>query len=182
MRSLVVYESMYGNTRQVAEAIADGCRRAGPASTVRVADFDPGRLAELDLLVLGGPTHAWSMSRPKTRQAAITNSAPGRPPVEATPDEPGIRELLGRLSRPGCPVAVYDTRIGGPALMTGRASAAIARRLRRLGIRPIGKPRSFLVNRSSQLRPGELERARMWGIELTERRARLAGSRPSLSD
>ena len=177
MRSLIVYESMYGNTRQVAEAIADGCRRAGPASTVRAADFDPGTLAELDLLVLGGPTHAWSMSRPKTRQAAITNPAHGTPPVEATLEESGIRELLGRLARPGCPVAVYDTRVDAPVLFTGRASAAIARGLRRLGIRTIGK-QSFLVSRSSQLRPGELERARIWGIELTEQRARLAGSQP----
>jgi len=176
MRSLVVYESMYGNTRQVAEAIADGCRRAGPASVVRAADFDPSTLAELDLLVLGGPTHAWSMSRPKTRLAAITNPGHGTPPVEAKLDESGIRELLGSLGRPGCPVAVYDPRIGGPALITGRASAALAHRLRRRGVRPIGKPRSFLVNRASQLRSGELDRARLWGIELTEQRARLAGS------
>jgi len=178
MRSLVVYESSYGNTRQVAEAIADGCRRAGPATTVRAADFDPNTLAELDLLVLGGPTHAWSMSRPKTRQAAITKPGRGTPPAEAGLGESGIRELLGRLPRPGCPVAVYDTRIGGPALITGRASVAIARRLRRMGIRPIGGPRSFLVSRASRLRDGELERARIWGIELTEQRARLAGSRP----
>jgi hypothetical protein len=75
-------------------------------------------------------------------------------------------------------VAVYDTRIGGPALLTGRASVAIARRLRRMGIRPIGRPRSFLVSRTSRLRDGELERARIWGIELTEQRARLTGSRP----
>ena len=177
MRSLVVYESIYGNTRQVAEAIADGCRRSGPAFVVRAADFDPSALTEVDLLVLGGPTHAWSMSRPKTRQAGITNPAAGTPPVEAKLDEPGIRELLRQLSRPGCPVAVYDTRVGAPALITGRASAAIARRLRRLGVRPIGK-QSFLVSRTSRLRSGELERARLWGIELTERRSKPAGNRP----
>ncbi|HEU5268749.1 MAG TPA: flavodoxin domain-containing protein [Jatrophihabitans sp.] len=177
MRSLIVYESMYGNTRQVAEAIADGCRRAGDATAVRAADFMPSRLAGVDLLVLGGPTHAWSMSRPGTRQAAISKPGQGTPPVEAEPGAPGIRELLEQLPRPACPVAVFDTRIGAPALVTGRASAAIGRRLRRHGVRPLGKPHSFLVSRTSRLRPGELDRARLWGIELTEQQARLAGSK-----
>ncbi len=174
MRTLVVYESIYGNTRRVAEAVADGCRRAGPASTVRATEFTPSQLAEVDLLVLGGPTHAWSMSRPRTRQAAVTDPASGTPPVEIRAEESGIRELLARLPKPACPVAVYDTRIGAPALFTGRASSAIARRL---GSRPIDR-RSFLVSRSSRLRPGELDRARLWGIELAEERARVADSRP----
>jgi len=176
MRSLIVYESMYGNTRQVADAIADGCRRAGDASAVRSTDFEPGQLAGVDLLVLGGPTHGWSMSRPRTRQAAISKPGKGSPPTEAKLGAPGIRELLEQLPRPACPVAVYDTRIGAPALITGRASAAIARRLHRLGVHPLGKPRSFLVNRTSNLKPGELDRARLWGIELTEQQARLTGS------
>jgi len=175
MRTLIIYESMYGNTRQVAEAIAGGCQRAGDASAVRVGEFDPAQLTGVDLLVLGGPTHAWSMSRPSTRQTAITKPGHGTPPVEATLGEPGIRELLDQLPPPACPVAVYDTRISAPTLVTGRASAAITRRLRRLGVRPLDKPHSFLVNRTSQLRAGELERARLWGIELTEQQARLAG-------
>lgn len=178
MRSLIVYESMYGNTRQIAEAIADGCRQAGDASVVRAANCDPAALAGLDLLVIGGPTHAWSMSRPKTRDAAIINAAPGTPVVEAQPGESGVRELLARLPRPQCPVAVYDTRIGGvPALFTGRASAAIARRLRRRGFRLLGRPQSFLVTRDNRLRPGELERARSWGAGLVTERAGFANSR-----
>jgi len=178
MRSLIVYESMYGNTRQIAEAIAEGCRQAGEASVVRAANCDPATLAGLDLLVIGGPTHAWSMSRPKTRDAAITNAARGAPVVEAKPGESGVRELLPRLPRSLSPVAVYDTRIGGvPAILTGRASAAIARRLRRRGIRTLGRPRSFLVTRDNRLQPGELERARSWGAGLAAQRAGLANSR-----
>jgi hypothetical protein len=177
MRALIVYESMYGNTRQIAEAIADGCRQAAEVSLVRAANFDPAALAGLDLLVLGGPTHAWSMSRPKTRDAAITDAAPGSPAVEAGPGESGIRELLKRLPGPRCPVAVYDTRIGGPAIFTGRASAVIARRLRRRGIRLLDRPRSFLVSRDNRLRPGELERARSWGAGLAVQRTGLANSR-----
>ena len=176
MRSLIVYESMYGNTRQVAEAIAEGCRQAGEATAVRACDCDPDALTGVDLVVLGGPTHAWSMSRPKTRAAAITDAKPENPPVEARPEESGIRELLDRLPRLDGLAAAYDTRIAAPAALTGRASAAIARRLRRAGIRLVAEPRSFLVSRSSHLQPGQLEQARAWGIELTELHARTAGN------
>ena len=172
MRSLIVYESMYGNTRQVAEAIAEGCRQAGEATAVRACDCDPQALAGVDLVVLGGPTHAWSMSRPKTRTAAITNVSPGTPPVEAQRDESGIRELLGRLPRLDGLAAAYDTRIAAPAALPGRASAVIARRLRRAGTRMVAEPRSFLVSRGSRLQPGQLEQARAWGTELTELHAR----------
>ena len=179
MRALIVYESMYGNTRQVAEAIAEGCRQEGEASVVRAANCDLATLAGLDLLVIGGPTHAWSMSRPKTRDAAITNAARGAPMVEAKPGESGVRELLKRLPRLPCPVAVYDTRIGSvPTIFTGRASAAIARRLRRRGIRTLGRPRSFLVTRDNRLRAGELERARSWGADLAASRRALPARGP----
>lgn len=178
MRSLIVYESMYGNTRQVAEAIAEGCRQAGEATAVRACDCDPHALAGADLVVLGGPTHAWSMSRPRTRQAAITNAKPENPPVEAQPDESGIRELLDRLPRLTGLAAAYDTRIAAPAALTGRASAGIARRLRRAGVRLVAEPRSFLVSRGSRLRPGQLEQARAWGVRLTELTARTADSSP----
>ncbi|MFL6163802.1 MAG: flavodoxin family protein [Jatrophihabitantaceae bacterium] len=177
MRSLIVYESMYGNTRQIAEAIADGCRRAGEATTVRAAECEPAELADLGLLVVGGPTHAWSMSRPKTRDAAVTDAARGAPRLEAKPGEPGVRELLARLPRLDCPAAAYDTRIGGmPAMVTGHASAGIARRLRGLGTELLGR-QSFLVTRDNRLQPGELERARAWGVELTEQRAGIASRR-----
>jgi hypothetical protein len=118
------------------------------------------------------------MSRPRTRNAAITNAKPDNPPTEAEPDESGIRELLDRLPRLDGLAAAYDTRIAAPAAFTGRASAAIARRLRRAGIRLIAEPRSFLVSRSSRLQPGQLDQARAWGAELTELHARTAGSSP----
>ena len=68
MRALVVYESLFGNTRQVAEAVAAGLA-AGPVSVVvdcRPVD-DPGAVAGADLVVAGGPTRALRLASRGTR-------------------------------------------------------------------------------------------------------------------
>ena len=84
-QALVVYESMFGNTEQVAEAIGEGLRSKVEAEVVRV-DRAPEVLPDsLDLLVVGGPTHAFSMSRPGTRESA---SAQG---TVVMPSQVGIR-------------------------------------------------------------------------------------------
>ena len=68
MRAVIVYESMYGNTRAVAETVA--AELGG--SAVSVADASADDLAGADLLVVGAPTHAWNMSRPSTRRRRRT--------------------------------------------------------------------------------------------------------------
>lgn len=67
MHAFVIYESMFGNTRKVAEGLATSAkvdlREVGAAP----ATIEGG----VDLLVVGGPTHAFSMSRPRTREDAL---------------------------------------------------------------------------------------------------------------
>jgi flavodoxin len=61
MRATVVYESLLGRTREVAEAVAEGLRAAAPGAVVDcrpVVDAGPD-LGQVDLLVVGGPTHFW---------------------------------------------------------------------------------------------------------------------------
>ena len=66
-----MYESLFGNTEQVALAITSGLSKHGEVDRIEVADA-PAVIAEsLDLLVLGGPTHAFSMTRASTREDAI---------------------------------------------------------------------------------------------------------------
>jgi len=176
MRSLVVYESMYGNTRQIAEAIAAGLGEAGQASAIHVAEVNPAALAELGLLVLGGPTHAWGMTRPGTRKAAVAQADKAHLTVEGKADAPGIRELLAGLPRLECPGAAFDTRLDAPVMFTGQASRSIAHHLRKHGVQVLDH-RSFLVTRANKLRDdSELAKARAWGVELTARRAKLVGT------
>ncbi|MEX1126227.1 MAG: flavodoxin, partial [Acidimicrobiia bacterium] len=69
MKALVVYESMFGNTKLIAEAVAGGLTRHLDVETVEVGQkpvFGPG----VDLVVVGGPTHAFGMTRASTRKSA----------------------------------------------------------------------------------------------------------------
>jgi menaquinone-dependent protoporphyrinogen IX oxidase len=74
MRAVVVYESMFGNTRKVAEAIGAGLRSFGNVEVAPVGAVTPKLLADVDLPVVGGPTHAWDLSRPPTRQSAVATA------------------------------------------------------------------------------------------------------------
>ena len=169
MKAVIIYESMFGATRRIAESVAAGLRETTAVQVVR-ADQADGRLLEgADLVVVGGPTHAWSMPRPNTRKGAPGYAdKPGSGLVlEPGADKaPGVREWLEGLQTIGTPAAAFDTKIKAPALLTGRASAAIARRLHRKGAAIVVPPQSFLVDRGSHLLPGEEQRARSWGAQL----------------
>ena len=168
MKAAVVFESMFGNTRRIAEAIAEGMRDCCDVTVLSVRELTPRALADAELVVVGGPTHVHGMSRPSSRNACRDLAAkPGSTVTyEPAPDDPGLREVLASLAGINAPVATFDTRLRGPGVLTGRASLQIARRLRNSGSRLIAQPQSFFVDRNNALRPGELERARAWGAQL----------------
>ncbi|MGE5291954.1 MAG: flavodoxin family protein [Micromonosporaceae bacterium] len=168
MRAVVVYESMYGNTHRVADAVGAGLGTACDVKVVPVSEAGPDVLAGADLVVVGGPTHAHGMARASTRKAAV--EAGGNPvgglTVERGAGGPGLREWLDSLGGYRVKAAAFDTRLHGPAALTGRASKGVARLLRAHGFEIVAPPESFLVNRRDQLDPDETTRARAWGTTL----------------
>ncbi|HEV7535890.1 MAG TPA: flavodoxin domain-containing protein [Acidimicrobiia bacterium] len=170
MRTVVVYESMYGNTRMVAEAIGEGLRPVHDVVVVPVAQAGPEVLDGAHLLVVGGPTHVHGMSRPLSRQAATELAhKPGSTVVlENGADGPGVREWLASLGHLNVLAAAFDTRAHGPAALTGRASKGISRELSSLGAHLVARPESFLVTKENSLETGEVARARRWGQLLAE--------------
>ena len=171
MRAVVVYESMFGNTHAVAEAIAEGLRRAvvpADVSVVPVATAAPEMVEEADLVVVGGPTHAHGMSRASTRAGApeYVRKAHGELALDPAADGPGVRDWLEAMGPIEGRAAAFDTRVKGPAAVTGRASKGIRRGLEHHGFAMVAAPESFFVDRSNHLRPGELDRAEQWGEAL----------------
>jgi hypothetical protein len=167
MRAVVVYESMYGNTHQVAETIANGLAGTGETEVLSLEDATADVLRTADLVVVGGPTHVHGMSRPSTRKAAM-QAVEKQPELELDPDAPGVglREWLAALPQYSTKAAAFDTRIDAPAFLTGRASKGIARRLRKHGFELIVEPESFLVTKDNVLVEGEADHARRWAETL----------------
>ena len=168
MRALVVYESMYGNTRQVAEAIAAGLAPHLEVLAVEVGAAPATIGDDVALLVVGGPTHAHGMSNAETRRNAA-GKAPGGPVSPRI----GMREWLAALRGGSSRVAAtaFDTRIKGPGFLWGSAARGADKELRRLGFRVAAEPESFLVKGPmgpvvNVVADGELERARAWGAKL----------------
>ena len=103
MKAVVVYESMYGNTHLIADAIADGLRVHGETIVVPVGDADAGAIADADVIVVGGPTHAHGMTHANTRKGAIEAAEkPGSDLVldeDADAEGPGLREWFASLDQ-----------------------------------------------------------------------------------
>ena len=122
MEALVVYESMFGNTRQIAEAIAAGLAETVDVAAVEVSAATAEAAEGADLLVAGGPTLAFSMSRPSTRSDAISRgAAEGQAGV-------GLREWMHALSaRHELMLPTFDTRVAGMRHWPGSAAGAAAK-------------------------------------------------------
>lgn len=170
MRAVVVYESMYGNTRQIADAIGSGLSSAFDVAVVPVSQAAPEVLAGADLVVAGGPTHVHGMSRVSTRKSAVDAAGKPESGLKAEPEAVGLglREWLGSLGRYQVRAAAFDTRMQGSALLTGRSSKRVAQLLRAHGFDVAAPPESFLVTRQNHLVPDEPERARKWAGKLAE--------------
>lgn len=168
MKALVVYESFFNNTRQIAEAIAAGLAPTFDTEVVEVGSASTD-LADHDLVVIGGPTHVWSMSRPSTRASGREQAA--EQGIDPPSDGIGIREWLDGLSlSPPTKVAAFDTGVGKIGFVSaGSAAKKISTRLRSMGLSLAADPEQFLISvedGETLLKDGELARAEGWGANL----------------
>ncbi len=175
MNALVIYESIFGNTEEIAEAIAKGLLGR---FNVEVAEISHPHieLEKADLLVFGGPTHVLSMSKESTRTDARRKAeARGIDPVSR---EDGLRELLERLPKdqseghPWPLVATFDTSIKKRWIPLGSAAKSAAKQLKKSGFQTVIDAEQFRVaGTEGPLQAGELERAEEWGKQLAAKAA-----------
>ncbi len=149
MNTVVVYDSQFGNTERIAQAIADTLRAFGQAQAVRVNPARPIELQGVDLLILGCPTQGFRPS-------------------------PAMQSFLGNVSYQslsGLAVAYFDTRFGG-GFWKHSAAPRMAGQLHTMGVEPLVPPESFFVKAMKKEGPliaGEMERAATWARMLGEK-------------
>lgn len=168
MKIVVVYESMFGNTHAVAEAIAAGLDPVGEVtvgSTTAASFLD---LESADLLVVGGPTHMHGLSSKASRRSAQEDA--GEDPaldLDADAGGPGLRDWFKKLpDGNGRFGAAFDTRVDHAEIITGSAAHGIARRLRHHGYKELLEHESFVLDGNGPVSDAELQRAREWGDAL----------------
>lgn len=162
MTALIVTESLFGNTLAIAEAIGRGIAEVHPVTMVRVvhASEAPTDVSDdVELLVVGAPTHLLSLPNAGSR-----HDAAGKGAALARPT--GVREWIESVTVPaGLRVATFDTSI--PARIgLGTAAGAAAHALRRRGAETTVGPSFFVTGMEGPLADGELGRATAWGREL----------------
>lgn len=185
MRTLIVYESIYGSTHQAAEAVAAGLMSAGAqVSVIPVSSARHESLSSYQLLAVGGPTHAHGMSRRSTRRQAVDTATRAGQLAALEPGAGGIglREWLDGLGLCRGYAAAFDTRLPGPALIAGRASQGIASRLKLHGFLVVSEPKSFLVDADNKLLDGQAAEAQNWGVALAADLAAAEGTPKHIPD
>jgi len=156
MKAMVVYDSVFGNTEQVAQAIGRALGSPEDVRVVQVANVRAEELAGVELLVVGSPTRGF----------------------RATPATVSFLRGIPARGLQGARVAAFDTRIsmrdpGIPGILRlmvkafGYAAKPIADQLERKGGRLAAPPEGFFVNGSEgPLKEGELERAASWARQI----------------
>ncbi len=144
MKALVVYESTWGNTEKIAQAIAAGLAGGTRALPLKAAGAE--ELDKIDVLVIGSP---------------VINGRPS--PSMQTYLQSVKRETAAKLK-----VAAFDTRLKSRlATMFGNAASRMSAQFQELGSKPIARPEGFIVKgQKGPLADGEVERATRWGEEL----------------
>ncbi len=143
-RAVVVYDTKFGNTERLANALAEGLRKQGiEVDCVRVDAVAVGRLAGYDLLVVGGPTHAFGISKPMK----------------------DFIEKLKNVDLRGKKAFAFDTKL--KSRLAGSAAKGIEKHLERLGM-SIVKPHSSAIVKGAEgpLEEGVEEKFRQIGAEM----------------
>ena len=159
MKAMVVYDSAFGNTEQIAQAIGNGLGSQEDVAILQTDKVTPEQLTGLDLLIVGSPTQRF---RPT---GAVKNLLKGIP-------KNGLN---------GVKIATFDTRFTTsdieaiPVLpffvrlfgANAYAAKSIADGLRKKGGELVVPPEGFYVEGTEgPLQEGELERAAAWAKEI----------------
>ena len=139
MKAIVVYDTKFGNTEQVAKGIA----KVLSADLIKATEIDPAKLKAYDTFVFGSPTHAWNMSS-------------------------GMKKVFNKLkdhSFEGKKAAAFDTKF--KSRFAGSAAKKIQSKLKKLDFTIAMEPISFIVvGNEGPLADDEMDKVKTFSVLL----------------
>lgn len=155
MKAVVLYDSQFGNTEKVAQAIGDALSQGSDVTLLRAGAAAPQDLSSFDLIVAGSPTQRFHATET-------------------------MASLLGGISLPGIRAAAFDTRFDRDEVKQAVlrfamkvagdkawAATLIADSLEKAGATLVVPPEGFIVeDTEGPLREGEIERAAEWAARI----------------
>lgn len=168
MKAVIVYESEFGATKLVAQAIEMGLGEKMHTELVNVHDAGHITLTRTDLLVVGAPTHGRSIPTADSRLDGKLHRDQAWRSQRLEPEalKTGVREWLATIDLDQSWCAAFTTRAHMSLLLSGSAAPAILRALRRAGGVPLAPPVAFLIEKTGALATNELRYAQDWGRQL----------------
>ncbi len=151
MKALIIYDSYFGNTENIAKAIQKVLEKDNTVTLSNVNDYEPKLLENIELLFVGSPTRAFSPTEQITK----------------------FLKELPKESLTGVKVASFDTRVDIEKVKSkiltflvnlfGYAAEPILKKLVKKGGEAILPPQGFFVEESEgPLSQGEIERVKNW--------------------
>jgi flavodoxin len=155
MKTLFIYDSVFGNTGKIADAVYQAFSPDAAINYCHVNEFRTSDLESRDLLIVGSPTRGFSPT-------------------------PAISEFIRSIPSnglTGISIATFDTRLDLDSVKSsairflvktgGYAANKMAERLAKKGGRLITGPQGFYVTgEEGPLKQFEIERAARWSSNL----------------
>jgi hypothetical protein len=168
MKTIVVYESLWGHTSAIARAIAEGI---GPdCRALSTAEACDAEMEGVDFVVAGAPILGFTLPTDSMRKQEATDPKAPRP---ADLSHPSMRNWLKSLPEGTGQCASFETRIWWSP---GSSAKQILTGLAHAGYRPVGREKFLVTGGYGPLKDGEIERAREWGSALAETVGRRTGA------
>jgi len=153
MKVIIVYDTIYGNTQRIAEAIMEGLGSGHESGLVRAEEANRATVENMDVLIVGSPTHGgWYSESLKV-----------------------FFDVLPEGSLQGIPVCSFDTSLPAKnqgfvvnrlTRLFGRAAPRISRELKKKGAKIVDSKTFIVHGRKGPLKEGEIEHARVWAAAI----------------
>ena len=158
MKALIIYDSFFGNTEKIAQAIGETLSSSMEVEVCKVSEVKQEQLKEINLLLVGSPTRGFMPS-------------------------PAIKKFLRSIHSDGLKnikAAAFDTRISEDDVKSrflrflmklfGYAAEPISKKLKIKGAEIVIAPGGFCVkDTEGPSKEGELERAATWAKQIIEK-------------